>query len=77
MDIGKNKMAKKEKITNNILKYFTSAGGIIALISFFVLYAKFGSDYVLRTIVSSIFYVSFTLAIVLPVYNRIKNKRWF
>lgn len=62
---------------SKVVRYFTSTGGIIALLSFYILLTNFGSDYVLRTIVSSIFYVSFTLAIVLPVYNKIKNKRWF
>lgn len=71
-------MAKsKSNGFSKVVRYFTSTGGIIALVSFYVLLTNFGSDYVLRTVVSSIFYVSFTLAIVLPVYNRVKNKRWF
>lgn len=65
-----------EKVGKNFIGWVTTFGGIVSLGSFMVLYLNFGSEYVIKVVMSSIFYASFTLTIVLPVYNRIRHKRW-
>jgi len=63
-------MAKK-----NNKKITITFGSIIGLISIVIYYKLYGTELLIKLLLGSIIFVSFTSVVILGIYNKIKNKK--